>query len=124
MIAPHGDPYLVIILIWAEMGGGGGDRSPWRPAPRHHTDPGRDGGGEGEGVIAPHGDPRLVIILIRAEMGGGGGGGDRSPRRPVPRHHTDPGRDGGEGEGVIAPHGDPRLVIILIRAEMGGRGRG
>ena len=61
--------------------------------PRHHTDPGRDGG---EGVIAPHGDPCLVIILIRAEMG--------------------------EGEGVIAPHGDPCLGIILIRAEMGGRG--
>ena len=65
--------------------------------PRHHTDPGRDGG-EGEGVIAPHGDPCLVIILIRAEMGGGGGG-DRSPRRPVPRHHTDPDRDGGGGRG-------------------------
>ena len=75
MIAPHGDPRLVIILIRAEMGGGGGgggDRSPRRPVPRHHTDPGRDGGGEGEGVIAPHGDPRLVIILIRAEMGGRG----------------------------------------------------
>ena len=49
MIAPHGDPCLVIILIRAEMGGGGGggDRSPRRPAPRHHTDPGRDGGGWG-----------------------------------------------------------------------------
>ena len=46
MIAPHGDPCLVIILIRAEMGGGGGgDRSPRRPVPRHHTDPGRDGGG-------------------------------------------------------------------------------
>ena len=50
MIAPHGDPRLVIILIRAEMGG------------------------EGEGVIAPHGDPRLVIILIRAKMGGRGRG--------------------------------------------------
>ena len=72
MIAPHGDPRLVIILIRAEMGGGGGDRSPRRPVPRHHTDPGRDGGG---------------------------GGGDCSPRRPAPRHHTDPDRDGGRGRG-------------------------